>query len=90
MTDDDRGYGPDDMGDDEQEFEAEEYKRYIEDPPDGELDIPEDDDSDANDAQNWADRHPTAAGRDGTAGGDETGKAAEESAVHERRPRGQG
>ncbi|HUN33297.1 MAG TPA: hypothetical protein VMU95_14905 [Trebonia sp.] len=85
MTEDDRGYGPDDMGDDEQEFEAEEYERYIEDPPDGELDISEDDDADADSAQEWADHHPAAAGHDGTPV-DETDRAAEEAAVQERRP----
>jgi hypothetical protein len=85
MTDDDRSYGPDDMGDDEQEFEAEEYERYIEDPP-NDLVVTEDDDADAEDAQDWADRHPAAAGHDGTLVNDETGKTAEESAVQARRP----
>ena len=41
MTSDDRtaGPGPDDMGDDEQEFEIAEYEQYIEDPPDSGLAI---------------------------------------------------
>ena len=86
MTDDDRSYGPDDMGDDEQEFEVEEYERYIEDPPDGELDIAEDDDNDAGGAQAWADRHPAAVGHDGVLTDDDTDRPAEESAVHERQP----
>ena len=47
MDSDERiGHGPDDMGDDEQEFEVSEYEQYIEDPPD-DLVISEDDDSDA-------------------------------------------
>jgi len=74
------------MGDDEQEFEVEEYERYIEDPPD-DLEVTEDDDNDAEDAYSWADRHPTAAGHDGTSVSDRTDQAAEESAVQERRPR---
>jgi hypothetical protein len=85
MTNDDRGYGPDDMGDDEQEFEVEEYEQYIEDPPD-DLDVAEDDDDDAEAAYDWADRHPSAAGRDGTPVNDLSDEAAEESAVQERRP----
>ena len=40
MTSDDRtGSGPDDMGDDEQEFEIAEYDQYVEDPPDSGLAI---------------------------------------------------
>jgi hypothetical protein len=84
MTDD-RGYGPDDMGDDEQEFEVEEVERYIEDPPD-DLEITEDDDNDAENAYDWARRHPTAAGHDGIPVNDQSDEAAEESAVQERRP----
>ena len=52
------GHGPDDMGDDEQEFEVSEYEQYIEDPPD-DLVISEDDDSDAEESEDWAARHPT-------------------------------
>ena len=44
MDSDERiGHGPDDMGDDEQEFEVSEYEQYIEDPPE-DLVISEDDD----------------------------------------------
>ena len=61
MTSDDRsGPGPDDMGDDEQEFEVSEYEQYIEDPPD-DLVISEDNDSDAEESEDWAARHPTDA-----------------------------
>jgi hypothetical protein len=84
MTDD-RGYGPDNMGDEEQELEAEEYERYIEDPPD-DLKVTEDDDNDAEKAYDWAGRHPKAAGHDGTLVNDRSDEAAEESAVQERRP----
>ena len=45
------------MGDDEQETEVAEYEQYIEDPPD-DLVIAEDDDDDAEQAMDWADRHP--------------------------------
>jgi hypothetical protein len=86
MTNDDRGYGPDDMGDDEQDFETEEFERSIEDPPD-DLEVTEDDDDDAEDAYAWAERHPAAAGHDGTLVNDRTDEAAEEAAVRERRPR---
>ena len=59
MNSDERktGHGPDDMGDDEQEFELAEYKQYIEDPP-RDLVIREDNDDDGEDAQDWADTHP--------------------------------
>ena len=65
MTSDDRttGAGPDDMGDDEQEFEIAEYEQYIEDPPDSGLVISEDDDDDAEQAEDWAETHPRAGGR---------------------------
>jgi len=56
------GHGPDDMGDDEQEFEVSEYEQYIEDPPD-DLVISEDDDSDAEAAEDGAVRHPKDATR---------------------------
>jgi hypothetical protein len=72
------GYGPDDMGDDEQETEVAEYKYYLEDPPD-DLIISEDDDNDAEEAANWAVRHPRAAG------GEAADNPAEESAMHETR-----
>ena len=84
MTDNDRGYGPDDMGDDEQEFETEEYERYIEDPPE-DLPVTEDSDDDAEAAYDWAERHPTAAGRDGDPASVQQDESAEESAVRERR-----
>ena len=74
------GHGPDDMGDDAQETEVAEYAQYIEDPPD-ELLIAEDDDNDAEQAMDWAARHPRAAS-DPSAPDD---KSAEESAVHETR-----
>ena len=55
MTSDDRtGPGPDDMGDDEQEFEIAEYDQYIEDPPDSGLAIDEDDDDDGERSVDWA------------------------------------
>jgi hypothetical protein len=86
MTDDDRGHGPDDLGDDEQEFEVEEYERYIEDPP-GDLEVAEDDDNDAAAAYDWADRHPAVAGHEGTTlVNDQGDEAAEDAAVQERRP----
>jgi hypothetical protein len=75
------GYGPDDMGDDAQETEVGEYQQYIEDPP-SELVIAEDDDSDAEQATDWAARHPRATGH---AGADD--RPAEESAIHETRGR---
>jgi hypothetical protein len=72
MTSDDRtGPGPDDMGDDEQEFEIAEYDQYIEDPPDSGLAIAEDDDDDGERSVDWAETHP----RDD--------RPAESSAIHE-------
>ena len=71
------GHGPDDMGDDEQEFEVSEYEQYIEDPPD-DLVISEDDDNDAEQAEDWAARHPRAATRR-----EVPDEAAEDSAIHE-------
>ena len=82
--DDDRGFGPDDMGDDEQETTVEEYERYIEDPPD-DLVIAEDNDNDAEQAYDYADRHPEAAGHDGNPVSDRRDETAEESAVRVRR-----
>jgi hypothetical protein len=73
------GYGPDDMGDDEQETEVAEYEQYIEDPPDDLL-IAEDNDDDAEEAVDWAARHPRAA----DASDEETALPAEESAMHEQ------
>ena len=57
------GHGPDDMGDDEQESEVAGYEYYLDDPPD-DLVITEDDDNDAEEATDWAARHPRAAERD--------------------------
>jgi hypothetical protein len=82
--DDDRGFGPDDMGDDEQETTVEEYERYIEDPPD-DLEIAEDNDNDAENAYDYAARHPEAAGHDGNPVNDRRDETAEESAVRVRR-----
>ena len=73
------GYGPDDMGDDEQESDVAAYAQYIEDPPD-DLVIEEDNDDDAEQALDWAARHPSAAA-DAERPDD---KPAEESAVRER------
>jgi hypothetical protein len=70
--------GPDDMGDDEQETDVEEYQRYVTDPPD-DLIILEDDDNDAEQAADWAARHPRAA----AAVGEPDDEPAEESAIHE-------
>jgi len=75
------GYGPDDMGDDAQETELAGYSQYIKDPPD-DLVIAEDDDNDAEQATDWAARHPRASSE---AGPDD--KSAEESAIHETRGR---
>jgi hypothetical protein len=66
------------MGDDEQEFELSEYEEYIEDPPD-DLVISEDDDRDAEDAEDWAARHPSAATKPEVP--DDV--AAEDAAIHE-------
>ena len=74
------GQGPDDMGDDEQEFELSEYEQYIEDPPD-DLVISEDDDSDAENAEDYAARHPSDATRPEVP--DDQG--AEDAAIHEVR-----
>ena len=59
MNSDERtaGHGPDNMGDDEQEFELAEYKQYIEDPPEGPRHR-EDNDDDGEAAQDWSDTHP--------------------------------
>lgn len=72
------GYGPDDMGDDAQETEVTEYQQYIEDPP-ADLVIAEDDDADAEQATDWAARHP----RPAASASDD--KPAEESALRETR-----
>lgn len=74
------GYGPDDMGDDAQETEVSEYEQFIEDPPE-DLVIAEDDDNDAEQATDWAARHPRSTKN--ASGTDE--KPAEESALHEFR-----
>ncbi len=75
------GHGPDDMGDDEQETDVAAYEQYIEDPPD-DMVIAEDDDADAEQATDWAARHPAAADDDDTGTSD---TPAEESAIHETR-----
>ena len=72
------GHGPDDMGDDEQETEFAGYEYYLEDPPD-DLIIAEDDDSDAEQAADWAARHPRAASEDA----EPDDVPAEHSALHE-------
>lgn len=76
------GPGPDDMGDDEQESEVQAYQRYLDDPPD-DLIIAEDDDNDAEEAVDWAARHPRAAGP----ASQPDDESAEESAVRETRER---
>jgi len=79
MNSDDRtGPGPDDMGDDEQESEVSEWEQYIEDPPEGELPVAEDNDDDAEQAVDWAERHPRQ-----VAAPEEDDTPAEESAIHE-------
>lgn len=79
MDSDERiGHGPDDMGDDEQEFEVSEYEQYIEDPPD-DLVISEDDDSDAEQSEDRAARHPT----DATKPAVPDDVPAEDAAIHE-------
>jgi hypothetical protein len=72
------GYGPDDMGDDEQESEVSEWEQYIEDPPEGELPVAEDNDDDAEQAVDWAERHPRQVAQP-----EEDDTPAEESAIHE-------
>ena len=74
------GCGPDDMGDDAQETEVAEYEQYIEDPP-ADLVIAEDDDNDAEQATDWAARHPRAAASAAVP----DNKPAEESALREIR-----
>jgi hypothetical protein len=74
------GYGPDDMGDDAQETEVTEYQQYIEDPPE-DLVIAEDADADAEQATDWAARHP----RSTASGPVPDDKPAEESALRETR-----
>jgi hypothetical protein len=82
MTSDDRtaGPGPDDMGDDEQEFEIAEYEQYIEDPPDSGLAISEDDDDDGDRDVDWAEAHPREVVRENAEPDD---RPAESSAIHE-------
>jgi len=65
------------MGNDEQESEVAEWEQYIEDPPDN-LVIAEDNDDDAEQAMDWADRHPRQ-----VAEPDEDDTPAEQSAIHE-------
>jgi hypothetical protein len=84
MTSDERGYGPDNMGDDEQETEVAEWEKYIEDPPEGEVEVSEDDDNDAQEAYDWAERHPRQTGHDGD-NGDNGDEPAEHTAIQERR-----
>ena len=84
MTSEERGYGPDDMGDDEQETEVSEWEKFIEDPPEGELVVTEDDDNDAQQAYDYAERHPRQTGHDGDADAGQDDEAAEHSAIQER------
>ena len=82
MTDDRQtGAGPDDMGDDEQEFEIAEYDQYIEDPPDSGLAIDEDDDDDGEAAVDWSETHPRQVERDNNPEPDD--QPAESAAIHE-------
>jgi hypothetical protein len=74
------GYGPDDMGDDPQETEVAEYEQYIGDPPE-DLVIAEDDDNDAEQATDWAARHPRSATKNSVP----DDRPAEESALREIR-----
>ena len=76
------GYGPDDMGDDEQEMEVGEYEEYIEDPPD-DLVIAEDNDDDAEEATDWAATHPRAVAREEQEAEEPDDEPAEHSAIHE-------
>ncbi len=85
MTSDDRGYGPDDLGDDEQESDVAGWEKYIEDPPDDELEVDEDADDDAQAAYDWAERHPQATGHDGDQDAEGDEEPAEHSAIHESR-----
>ena len=81
MDSDERiGHGPDDMGDDEQEFEVSEYEQYIEDPPDSGLAIDEDDDDDGERAVDWSETHPREVVRENAEPDD---RPAESSAIHE-------
>ena len=84
MTSENRGYGPDNMGDDEQETEVAEWERYIEDPPEGELKVREDDD-DAEEDYDWAERHPRDTGHNSDVDEAQGEVPAERSAVRERR-----
>jgi hypothetical protein len=72
------GHGPDNLGDEEQDTEVAEYEYYLEDPPD-DLVIAEDDDDDAEEAEDWAARHPRAATAEEVP--DDVG--AESAAMHE-------
>jgi len=74
------GHGPDDMGDDEQETVVGEWEQYIEDPPDGELAIDEDNDDDGEQATDWAARHPRQVVADNEPADNEP---AEHAAIHE-------
>jgi hypothetical protein len=82
MTSDDRttGAGPDDMGDDEQEFAIAEYDEYTEDPPDRGLAIDEDDDDDGEAAVDWAETHPREVVKENAEPDD---RPAESAAIHE-------
>jgi len=66
------------MGDDEQESEVAEWKQYIEDPPEGELPVAENNDDDAQQAVDWAERHPRQVAEPA-----EDDTPAEEAAIHE-------
>jgi hypothetical protein len=83
------GYGPDDLGDDEQEAEVSEYDRYTEDPPDGGILIAEDNDDDAEAAEDWAAAHPDRVAKEAGADAeldanpDSDDESAENAAMHE-------
>lgn len=83
------GYGPDDLGDDEQQAEVSEYDRYTEDPPDQGVLIAEDNDDDAEAAEDWAAKHPervadeSAADRTLDADPDSDDEPAERAAMHD-------
>jgi hypothetical protein len=77
----DRGHGPDNLGDDEQETEVGEYEQYVADPRDKGIEIAEDNDNDAEAALDWAARHPKAAIKEP----EPSDVSAEQAAMHEIR-----
>jgi hypothetical protein len=84
MSEDDprAGYGPDDMGDDEQETDVAGYEQYIADPPD-DLVIAEDDDNDATEAEDWSATHPGTVAREQRAEEEPDDQPAEQAAIHQ-------